>query len=60
MCAIRRENTICFIYKKTRDNSSSGLKYTFVGDAYMQGLMDEEAFDMTENGVLEMQTLILR
>ncbi len=47
-------------HKKTTENGSSSLEYTFVGDAYVHGLMDGEAFDMAEKGVLGMQTFILK
>ena len=41
-------------------DGAESLEYTFVGDAYVHGLMDGEAIDMVESGTLEMQTLILR
>ena len=47
-------------HKKTGEDVSDSLEYTFIGDAYVHGLMDGEAFDMVEKGSLEMQTLILR
>ena len=45
---------------KTEENGSRSFEYTFVGDAYVHGLMDGEAIDMVEKGALETQTLFLR
>ena len=47
-------------HKKNKEDGTSSLEYTFVGDAYVHGLMDGEAFEMAEKGVLGMQTLILK
>ncbi|KAL8714717.1 MAG: hypothetical protein Q9225_006509 [Loekoesia sp. 1 TL-2023] len=53
-----------FVLRPCRNNTkgerSHSLEYTFVGDAYVHGLMDGEAIDMVDKGVLEMQTLVLR
>ena len=47
-------------HKKTGEHSGDSPEYTFVGDAYVHGLMDGEAIDMVEQGLLEMQTLTLK
>ena len=47
-------------HKKTVEDVSDSPEYTFVGDAYVHGLMDGEAFDMVEKGSLRMQNLILK
>ena len=46
--------------EQSQDDNSHSLEYTFIGDAYVHGLMDGEAMDMVEKGVLELQNLILR
>ena len=56
----RTPYVLCPSHKKTGEDVSNSHEYTFVGDAYVHGLMDGEALDMVEKGSLQMQILILK
>ena len=39
--------------------TASGTSYTFIGECYVHGLMNSEALDMRDEGIVESETFII-